>query len=147
LTKVEKSIEIKAPTEKIWPFITWERIPEWFEMWKKVEYTSKDKNKVGATVHVVGEVAGTKSEFDAEITEFAQNGDGARAWKSIGGDITARGSIALSSQKDATKVTFLADYELPYSILGKIIDELRVHKAFEKSFEASAKNLKAAAEK
>jgi hypothetical protein len=38
-----------------------------------------------------------------------------------------------------TKVTFLADHELPYSVLGKLIDRLRVHKAFEENFESSAK--------
>jgi hypothetical protein len=39
------------------------------------------------------------------------------------------------------------EYELPYSIFGKLIDKLRVHKAMEKSFEAGLKKLKDMAEK
>jgi len=38
------------------------------------------------------------------------------------------------------------DYELPYSILGKIVDKLRVSKNLEKSIETNHMNLKKAIE-
>jgi len=33
LTRIEKSIEINAPPEKIWPMIQWDRTPEWYTPW------------------------------------------------------------------------------------------------------------------
>ena len=41
----------------------------------------------------------------------------------------------------------MIDYELPYSVLGKLIDKLRVHKALEKSFDIGLKKLKDILEK
>ena len=46
-----------------------------------------------------------------------------------------------------TRATFMMDYELPYSFLGKIIDKLRVCKAIEKGANTGLKNLKQIAEK
>ena len=90
---------------------------------------------------------GVKVDWDAEITEWAENGEGVRAYRSTGGNITSFGSIALSPTKAGTKVTTAIDYQLPYSVLGKILDKLRFHRAFEKSFETSLKKLKDILEK
>ena len=49
--------------------------------------------------------------------------------------------------KTGTKATTVFDYELPYSVLGKIIDKLRVHRAVEKDAEKALQKMKAAAEK
>jgi hypothetical protein len=38
-----------------------------------------------------------------------------------------------------TKLTKTTDYELPYSILGKMIDKIRVHKDMEKTDEQRAR--------
>ena len=45
------------------------------------------------------------------------------------------------------KVTTAFDYELPYSILGKLIDKLKVHKQLEKEAETALQRMKAVAEK
>jgi coenzyme Q-binding protein COQ10 len=145
LTRIEKPIEINAPPEKIWPIVEWEKLPEWFETVKKVEWTSKEKNKVGATLHMKAEAAGTKAEYDAEITEWIENEK--MAWRTTGGNITLIASSTLTPTKTGTKATFTEDYELPYSVLGKIIDKLRVHKAMEKDAERALKKLKDMAEK
>jgi len=44
-------------------------------------------------------------------------------------------------------VTLGATYELPYSLLGKLIDKLHTRKAMEKSFEVGLKKLKDMMEK
>ena len=49
--------------------ICWDRVPEWLSPIKKVEYTSEEKEAVGATAHWIGEAAGLKSEWDTETTE------------------------------------------------------------------------------
>jgi len=60
--------------------------------------------------------------------------------------MTAIGFFALSPTKAGTKVTMGMEYEMPYSILGKLIDKLRVHKAMEKDLEKGLNGIKIAAE-
>ena len=50
--RIKRSIEIKALPEKIWPVIFWDRVPEWFDIIKKAEQTSKVRDGLGASAHV-----------------------------------------------------------------------------------------------
>ncbi len=145
MARIEKSIEIKVSPEKVWPMVQWERTPEWYAQFKKVEHTSKEKNAVNETVHIIAEVAGMKAEWDAETTELVMNEK--KKWRSIGGNFTGFGSTVLSPTKEGTEVTIMMEYELPYSVLGKLIDKLRVQKAMEKSFDVGLKKLKDILEK
>ena len=145
MTRIENSIEINASPEKIWPMIQWDRLPEWLDSCKNVEWTSKDKYKVGSTAHVKSELGGMKGEMDVEMTEVIENEK--LAWRSTSKNAPMFGFRYLSPTKAGTKVTTVEDYEMPYSILGKLIDKLRFHKAFEKSVDIGLKKLKDMLEK
>ena len=145
MARIEESIEINAAPKKIWPIIRWDRVPEWMDIIKKVEYTSEEKETIGATAHWIGEAGGVKSEWDTETTEWEPYSRG--AWRSTGGTFTGIGSMTLTPIDSGTKTTFVMDYDLPYSILGRIIDKLRVCKAVEKGTEKGLKKLKEIAEK
>ena len=52
MARMEKSIMIKAPPEKVWELLAFDRQTEWLDMMESVEYTSKvgtieDKYQVG----------------------------------------------------------------------------------------------------
>ena len=111
---------------------------------RKAEYTSKEKEGVGAVAHVCGEAGGIKSEWDAETTEWTENSR--FAWRTTAGTFTGIGSMTLASTGAGTKATFLMDYDLPYSIFGKIVDKLRVYKAIDKATERGLEKLKASFE-
>jgi len=145
LARIEKSIEISAPPEKVWPMLYWDRVPEWLDGIKEAEYTSEEKDCVGATAHVIGETAGVKVEFDVEITEYIENEKA--TWRSTAGNFTAIGLTALKPTEMGTELTLMMDYDLPYSILGKIVDKLMVGREIEKGFERSLKKLKNTIEK
>ena len=144
MTRIEQSIEINATPKEIWPMIRWDRVPEWMDIIKKVEYTSEHKETVGATAHWIGEACGVKSEWDTETTEWELNERG--AWRSTEGTFTGIGSMTLNPSEKGTKATFMMDYDLPYSIVGKIIDKLRVYKAVERGTTRALKKLKILAE-
>lgn len=145
MTRIEKSIEINASPEKVWSMIQFEKLPEWHTEFKTAEWTSKDKNKVGSTIHLTGEVAGFKAKMDLEITEVIENEK--KAFRTIGGNMTGFGFTALNPTEAGTKVTDVIDYDMPYSVLGKLIDKLRVHKAIDKSYDVAMKKLKEMVEK
>jgi uncharacterized membrane protein len=134
-----------APPEKIFPMLCWERCPEWYDAFKTVTRTSKIVNDVGETVHIKGEVAGMKAEWDGETTEKVLNER--HAWRSIGGSFTGFGSFDLVPTQSGTMLSMMMDYEMPYSIFGKIMDKLRFHKAFEKTVDDGLEKLKTIIEK
>mgnify|MGYP001043965618 CR=1 FL=1 len=125
--------------------VSWDRIPEWLDAIKKVERTSKDKDGLGATAHVIGKAEGVKSEWDAETTEWKENEK--IAWRSTAGSLTMSSSMTLSPIEDGIKATLIMNYSLPYSILGKIIDKLWVSRDIDKSVERGMKKLKETGEK
>jgi len=74
LDRLEKSIVIKAPLEKVWEMLAQYRHLEWFCGYKSVEYTSEvrnpgDKYRVGTSAHVIS----THDKFDTTITESLEN--------------------------------------------------------------------------
>jgi uncharacterized membrane protein len=73
LVRIEKSVEIKAPPEKIWEMLALDRMPEWM-YWKSVAFisevrTPEDKHRVGASARVTEKHA----KYDLEITESLEN--------------------------------------------------------------------------
>lgn len=147
VTKLTKSIEIEAPPEKVFAFITdMEKMNEITKGFQETSYTSKGPVGVGSTMHVVGKAGGSQEEFDMEITEFEKNKK--IIMRTIGASkLKVQTSDILEPTANGTKLTGTMDYELPYSILGKIVDKLRVSKDLEKTMEKNQRNLKKALEK
>ncbi len=145
MARIERSIEINASADKIWPMLYWDRVPEWMEQIKKAAYTSKYKDRLGATAHVVGKTSGIEAWWDAETTEWTENEK--FAWRTSAGSFTGFGSMTLTPGVAGTKTTFLMDYDLQYSFLGKLVDRLRVSRDLEKGTEKALKKLKEIAEK
>jgi uncharacterized membrane protein len=146
LTRIEKSIEINAPPEKVWNMIVHERLSEWFDLFKKVELTSKEDDKLGATHHMTSELYDiVKIEWDGETTEWIENKK--YSWRTIGGPFTGFGSMILTPLSAGTKFTMVMDYEIPHTFLGKLMDKLLIHEALESEFDEGLKELKAMLEK
>jgi uncharacterized membrane protein len=120
-------------------------VPEWFDIIKKVEHTSEIKDGLGATAHVVAKAGGIKAEWDTEVAEWKENEK--IAWHSTGGQVKMTSSMTFTPIKDGTKLTFEMDYNMPYSILGKIIEKLWVGNDIDKSNERGMKKTKETFEK
>jgi uncharacterized membrane protein len=145
VARIEKSVDINAPAEKIWPMVYWDRVPEWMDQIKKAAYTSEYKDRLGATAHVIGDAGGIRAEWDAETTEWVENEK--FGWRTFAGSFTGFGSMTLTPIRAGTKATFLMDYDLPYSFLGKLVDRLRVSRDLERGTERALRKLKALSEK
>jgi len=150
LGRIEKSIEIRAPPEKVWEMLAFDRLLEWSEGWKgelkSVEYTSKvrtpeDKLRVGASAQGIPK---KKGEFNFEITESLENEK--MAYR-LYGKYRALGTYILEPVEKGTKLTIVADYEMPWGIFGKILEPLFFHRVMEKESERDLKNFKSILEK
>jgi carbon monoxide dehydrogenase subunit G len=146
LGRATRSIEIEASPEKVFAFMCdMEKMNEITKGVEKAEYTSKGPIGVGTTRHVVGKAGRFKAEVDVEITEFEKNKK--VTFHTIGASkVKMNVSQSFEPTAKGTKLTISSDYEVPYSIIGKIVDKLKVQKDIEKTMERNLKNIKKALE-
>ena len=149
MTRMEKSIEIMAPPEKVWEMLALDRLTEWVPGYKRdlesVEYTSEirtpeDKLKVGASAHGIPK---KKGKFNFEIMESLEN---QKFTYRLSGSLNVIVTSTLEPVQQGTKFTYLYDYEMPWGILGKIIEKLLISN-LKKESESSLENLKNILEK
>lgn len=144
--KIEKSIVINAPPEKVFFLLTdREEVPKWNRLIREARVTSKERIGVGSTVHYVGEAGGARGEWDTETTEWMK--DRTYAWRTTSGDVAMLVTWTLKDVNGGTEIKYELLYELPYSILGKIIDKLKASKDIENGMQVALQNLKHLAEK
>ena len=146
MTKITKSIEIEASPEKVWAFLTnIEKINETAKGFAEYTQTSKGPMGVGSTVHVISKAGGSQIEADMEVTEFEKNKK--FTMRTVGASkFKMEQIITLEPTAKGTKAAFNANYTMPYSILGKIVDKLRVQKEVEKSLDKQSSAMKKALE-
>ena len=154
--RIEKSIEIKAPPEKVWEMLALDRHKEWDEEMQKglksLEYTSEvhtpeDKYKVGASAHVNLTGMGM-GEFDFEITESLESEKMTVHVKKSGtNQTTGIMTFILESVEEGTKFACVFDYEMPWGVLGKFLDKLFARRMEGKHLEKCLEKLKSILEK
>jgi len=141
VASIEKQIEIKAPLANIWSLLMWERVPEWFTNFKKVEYTSKEKNHVGETVRITTE----KGEMTATTLEMETNKK--VAWRYSNALFTGIETFTLTEKKNGLiLVKDVLEYQSNNLFLGEIFSK-SLHEALELSFDVCLPKLKTLAEK
>jgi carbon monoxide dehydrogenase subunit G len=135
VTKLTKSIEIKASPEKVFAFLTdIEKLNEIAKGDVEFKQTSKGPWGVGTTMHWVSKQGGSPVEADMEVTEFEKNRKATISTVKTS-KLKLKQTCTVEPTANGTKLTYIADYTLPYSILGKIIDKLKVQKDMEKSID------------
>lgn len=118
--RIKKSISIKAPPNELY------------------NRSARMARMHAHTLEMAGEISG---EFDLK------HEDEKVAWRTISGDIPMFGTITLKPVDDSTELTYAINYALPYSILGKFIDKLKIGKGIEKGMANALQNLKTQVEK
>ena len=123
--KVQRSIEIKAPPEKIWPFlIKPEEILKWYIPLKKFEYTSESRNKVGAPFYYEEKASGMLIKLNCIVTEYQENEVFAFRMNSGSMMKSYEERWTLKVIPSGSQFTFLEQGKLGWSIIGSIIDPL-----------------------
>ncbi|MCP8321851.1 MAG: SRPBCC family protein [archaeon] len=149
MTRIEKTIEIKAPVEKVFAYVI--DVENFIknqppEMTSEVLRKDEGPQRVGFRSTIRAKAGGHVWEVEDETTELVKNKKYAGRQK--GGSIKKMEHIDLfEPTKQGTKLTSILEYELPYSLLGKIVDAIKVRKDIEKSMDYSNKKTKEDLEK
>jgi len=120
--KVQKSIEIAAPPEKIWPFlIEPEKILKWCITFLKFEYTGEQRSGVDTTIYLEEKAGGPLMKLNSRITEWVENERVAFSMTSGNFVKGYEQSWTVEVTPSGSRFTFMEEVKLPYGIIGKIM--------------------------
>jgi len=144
MAKLEKSIHIEAPVEKVSAFLT--EPANWPTIWPSMlECQGTEKSPDGShytSVHWVYKMSGMRFEGDSDTIEYVPNQR--VATKSRSG-IENTVVWTFEPEESGTRATFSVEYVVPVPVLGKLAANAIV-KSNEREMDVVLENLKKAME-
>lgn len=112
--KVQKSVDIAAPPEKIWPYLVEpEKVLAWFTTLQSFEYTSEKHNGVGTRFSWEEKAHGSPIRLRFTITEWVENER--LAFSNISGDTVNSYGLgwAVTATAQGSRFTFDEEWRCP----------------------------------
>ena len=140
-----KSIIMNAPIEQVFMYYARPEhiaghFPEEAKM-KVIPIKVTEGWGVGTVMRIIGEFGGRPMQWDSITCEVTKNKK--IVSKALNGPFKKNViTVKFEEINNATKVTFEADYVLPYFIIGIIIDKLRLRKYVIKGMSVSLQEVK-----
>ena len=131
MTRLEYSIEIEAPPEKVYDFYTnVDNLAKLFPGKVEVKKNYEGNPKVGDTMDISGDLGGQKFKQNMKWTELVPSTR--TVWAQVSGDMKSLiDTVSFEKTSTGTRVSEIWEYEPPYSFLGKILDALKMRKEME----------------
>ncbi|HLF76267.1 MAG TPA: SRPBCC family protein [Dehalococcoidia bacterium] len=141
MPRLDNAIEIKAPRDKVFAYISDVTThPEWVKWTKQAEMTSPPSHVgVGTTYAGVMQVGPKKENIEEIVTEY-KDGQLFTRRHTRGMDMTDR--LAVVNTPDGAKVAWSVEYTPPMGAMGKMMDVIFMSTLFNQLMEDSLTNLK-----
>jgi len=120
--KVQGSIDIKAPPEKVWPYLTEpEKTKLWFTNIEEFKYNNKKPEGIGTTFFWKERSGNRVFNLNFETTEWKQNG--VFGFKMTSGDFfkSYNERWVIEPTSSGCKFSFNDHIEFPWGPIGKLI--------------------------
>jgi uncharacterized protein YndB with AHSA1/START domain len=153
LGRIEKSIKIKAPPEKVWEMLALDKWSEWqvvggigsLQIEEGVKFTSvvntpDDKYRVGASAQPT-----TYDKLTFKVTESLENENITYLIEEPGRKSTI--TLVLEPVKEGTQLRYAVGYEMPWGIFGKFLEKAFAKRMGEGQLKKSLEKLKSILEK
>lgn len=120
--KIEKSIEIATPPERIWPFfVDPEKVIKWSITFRKYQYTGDQISGVGTTLYIEEKAGGPLMKMNFEITEWVEN-EKIRLKMISGASLKSYEQLwTLAPTNSGSEFTFYEEIVFPLGVIGKLI--------------------------
>ena len=129
MPRLDNSIDIKAPLETVFEYLTdIPSHPEWVKWTKEAEITSVEKTGLGVTTSELMQVGPRKERIESIVTEYKPQEFFTRR-HTRGMEMTDRLSVVKVG--DGTKVAWSIDYVPPMGAMGKMMDKLFMVRLFD----------------
>ena len=120
--KVQSSIDIAAPPQKVWPFLVEpEKILKWCITYQKFEYTGAQRPGVGSTFYLEEKAGGPLMKLNFTVTDWVDNQR--LAFKMTSGNFLKgyEQKMTVEAIPSGSRFTFAEDIKLPYGVIGSLI--------------------------
>lgn len=120
--KMERTIEIAAPPERIWQFfIDPEKVLQWSITFRKFQYTGEQRRGVGAPLYIEEKAGGPLMKMNFEITEWVEN-EKIRLKMISGAPLKSYEQLwTLAPTDSGSEFTFYEEIIFPLGVIGKLI--------------------------
>lgn len=129
MPRLDYSIDVKAPREKVFEYVTDVSLhPQWVKWAKRVEPTSTGAIGVGSTDIMLMQVGPKKEEVEEIVTEYKE-GEVFTRRHTKGMTMTDR--LAMVTTPEGTKVAWSVEYTPPMGMMGKMMDMIFMERLFD----------------
>ena len=121
--KVQDSIEIAAPPEKVWPYLVQpEKILEWCLTFKRFEYTGNQQSGAGTAFYVEEKAGGPLMKLNFVVTEWEENRK--LAFSMTSGTFVKgyEQTWSVHATPTGSVFTFMEEVRLPFGVIGKAME-------------------------
>ena len=140
VTKVTKTITIKAPIEEVFKRVEDPNgLPLYVPAVTNVSDVRRSEKGIGDTFRATYSLLGVHFDEDFTFTEYKK---GARITARFDGSMSGTMGITLEPTGSATKATLEYDWKMPAGVLGKLANTLVANRINEKNAERLLENLK-----
>ena len=120
--RIEKTIDINAPPERVWPYLTEsEKILQWYITFKRFEYTSSQRSGVGTPIYIEEQAIGPIMKMEFTISEWEEN-------ERLAIRMTKGSAVRLYEQEWSlepiplgTRFVFMEEIVFPFGVLGRLL--------------------------
>ena len=139
MSRIEGSVIVNAPIEEVFELASdWKRWHEWFEGVSDFTAQGSITRGNGARYAYRARMMGIPAKVETEIHDFVEN----QGWRGIGTKgLPHQTRWIFEAQGQATKFTYILDYELPLPLLGPLLDRLLIKREWRRIVDESLKNL------
>jgi uncharacterized protein YndB with AHSA1/START domain len=123
--KIERTVEIAAPPERVWQFFTSPaKVVQWSITFKKYEFTGEQRRGVGTPLYIEEKASGPLMKMNFEITEWVEN-ERIRFRMVSGAPLRLYEFLwTLAPIDSGTKFTFCEEIVLPLGIIGRLVGSI-----------------------
>ena len=143
---IQRSIEIKATPEKIWPLlVTPEEIMRWFSFIQDFKYTSRRRVGEGTNFYYVEKSGPRLMKFNCKVTQWER--DKRFGFTMLSGPMKKNDQIwYLRPTPKGCIFTVMIDMEMPWWIIGRLLELIFVERMIHKHVKEALINLRRMAE-
>jgi len=120
--KIEKSVDIAAPPQKIWPYlIEPDKMVQWCITFRKCEFTGEQHSGEGTRYYVEEKAGGPLMKIHFMVTKWTENQK--LAFKMTSGNFVKGYELRWMIEPLAagSRFHFAEDFTMPWGIIGRLI--------------------------
>ena len=140
MKRIEASVEIDAPLEEVFAFASdWRRWDDWWEGVSGFRPATEITRGNGTRYAYKAWIGGMTFDLETEIHDFLENA----GWRGIATKGPPhRTQWVFEAKGGGTRLTYILEYELPWPVLGPILDFSLVRPGWNRMLDRSLGNLK-----